>query len=148
MARNRRTMACSPSDVFAVFADGWLFPGWVVGASRMRSVDDDWPAVGSAIHHSFGVWPVLIDDDTTVEVWNPPRAMTIRPKGWPIGEARVEIEVEPHRRGCRVILREYPVSGPSTWIPSVLMEPAIYLRNIETLRRLGYLAEGHARALR
>jgi hypothetical protein len=145
MATNRRVMRCAPEDVFAVLRDGWLFPGWVVGASRMRAVDEEWPAAGSAIHHSFGIWPVLINDDTTVDVWNPPHSMTITPKGWPFGEARVELEVVPHRRGCRVRIREHAVSGPGTWIPSVVMEPAIYLRNFETLRRLSYLAEGRAR---
>ena len=27
-----------------MLADGWLYPLFVVGASRMRDVDDDWPA--------------------------------------------------------------------------------------------------------
>jgi hypothetical protein len=38
----------------------------VVGASRIREVEPDWPAKGSRIHHSFGVWPLVIDDDTEV----------------------------------------------------------------------------------
>ncbi|RIJ58699.1 SRPBCC family protein, partial [Clavibacter lycopersici] len=45
MSVTRRRMKCSPSDVAEVVSDGWLFPAWVVGASRMRSVDDAWPAV-------------------------------------------------------------------------------------------------------
>ena len=28
-----------PSAVWAVLADGWLYPVWVVGAARMREVD-------------------------------------------------------------------------------------------------------------
>jgi hypothetical protein len=39
MSRNVRASACSPQAVFEVLADGWLYPGWVVGASRMRAVD-------------------------------------------------------------------------------------------------------------
>ena len=46
MSTNVRSMNCSPEDVFAVLADGWLFPTWVVGASRMRDVDAAWPEVG------------------------------------------------------------------------------------------------------
>ncbi len=145
MATNSRVMTCSPEAVFAVLADGWLFPSWIVGASRMRSVDDEWPAVGSAIHHSFGVWPLVVNDDTTVEAWNPPQTMTITPKGWPIGEARVDIEVEEHSRGCRVKIHERAISGPVSKIPAVLREPALFIRNIETLRRLSFLAEGNAR---
>ena len=53
-----------PDDVFAVLGDGWLYPTWVVGASRMRAVDPAWPAEGAHLHHSLGAWPVLFDDDT------------------------------------------------------------------------------------
>lgn len=49
-----------------MLADGWLYPSWVVGASRMREVDVKWPASRSRIHHSVGVWPALIDDHTKV----------------------------------------------------------------------------------
>ncbi|WP_324188972.1 SRPBCC family protein [Nocardia farcinica] len=46
-----------PADIeraFAVLSDGWLYAGWVVGASHIRDVDPDWPGVGSRIHHSVG----------------------------------------------------------------------------------------------
>ena len=79
MSVNVREMNCSPEAVFAVLADGWIFPTWVVGASRMRDVDDAWPAVGSKLQHSFGVWPLVIDDETTVLEYDPPRRMVIQP---------------------------------------------------------------------
>lgn len=48
----------APIDaVWAVLADGWSYPVWVVGASRVRDVDAGWPAVGTRIHHAFGPWP-------------------------------------------------------------------------------------------
>ena len=72
MSSNVRVLNCRPEDVFAVLADGWVFPTWVVGASRMRDVDEAWPAEGSHLHHSFGVWPAVIDDKTTVREWDPP----------------------------------------------------------------------------
>ena len=40
MAKNVRTMNCHPDDVFRVLSDAWLYPAWVVGASRMRDVDE------------------------------------------------------------------------------------------------------------
>ena len=43
MSRNVRVLQCTPEDVFRVLADGWLYPCWVVGASRMRKVEDTWP---------------------------------------------------------------------------------------------------------
>ena len=39
MAVNFRHLDCAPEDVFRVLADGWLYPSWVVGASRIRSVE-------------------------------------------------------------------------------------------------------------
>uniref|UniRef100_A0A942SXP8 SRPBCC family protein n=1 Tax=Neobacillus citreus TaxID=2833578 RepID=A0A942SXP8_9BACI len=144
MAKNVRILHCRPEDVFDVLGDGWLYTTWVVGASRMRGQDPDWPREGSRIHHSFGAWPVVIDDVTTVHVWDPPHRMVIQPKGWPIGEARVELTVVPHRLGCKVTIVENAVAGPGSWLPSFVVQPLIWIRNRETLRRLGWVAAGRA----
>jgi hypothetical protein len=141
----RRQLTCSAEDVFGVLADGWLYPLWVVGASRMRAVDPDWPAVGAKLHHSAGAWPLLINDDTEVLSYEPPRAMVLQARGWPAGEARVEITVEPFAMGCTVSIDEDASSGPALLIPRSVRQPTIQLRNRESLRRLGYLAEGRAR---
>src|SRR3712207_6907511 len=61
---NERNIDATPQQVWDVLADGWLYPLWVVGATRMRAVDDGWPRVGARIHHSAGVWPAVIDDET------------------------------------------------------------------------------------
>jgi hypothetical protein len=145
MSRNVRALACSPEAVFEVLADGWLYPSWVVGASRMRDVDAAWPAEGSALQHSVGVWPVLINDETVSLEWNPPHRMVMRARGWPIGEARVTLDVRQRASGCLVRIQEEPVEGPGSWVPRFLTEPLLYIRNRETLQRLGYLAEGRER---
>ncbi|WP_394769582.1 SRPBCC family protein [Lacisediminihabitans sp.] len=142
MSTNTRVMSCTPEAVFAVLRDGWLFPVWVVGASRMRAVDARWPGVGSALHHSFGAWPFLINDETRVEESSEPTHLVLRAKGWPIGEARVQIDIEPHARGCRVRIAERAISGPGALLPDALMNIPLFLRNIETLKRLAYIAEG------
>lgn len=148
MSRNVRVLRCTPDDVFRVLADGWLYPGWVVGASRMREVEDSWPAPGSRLHHSFGAWPALLDDMTSVEVYDPPRRMVVRARGWPIGAARVTIDVKP-RKGVSVVrIQEEPVSGPGRFIPRPLLDLGLHWRNTETLHRLAYLAEGMADSLR
>jgi hypothetical protein len=142
VSTNVRVMDCSPEDVFAVLDDGWLFPTWVVGASRMRDVDAAWPAVGSKLQHSFGVWPALINDETTVLEYEAPRRMVVQPAGWPIGEARVTVEVKPRGSGCVVRITEHAVKGPGSFIPEPILDVALFLRNVETLRRLAYIAEG------
>ena len=142
MSRNVRVFECSPEAVFRVLADGWLFPSWVVGASRMRDVDESWPNEGSKLHHSFGVWPLLINDETYAIEWHPPHRMVMRPTGWPLGEARVTIDVRPHADGSIVRIQEEPVAGPARFIPRPLLEAMLWWRNTETLHRLAYMAEG------
>ena len=127
-----------------MLADGWLFPTWVVGSSRMRSVDDSWPQAGAKLHHSFGVWPMLLNDETVVREWDPPRKAVISPKGWPFGEALVTIEVKPRHDGCVVRIQEKAQKGPATLIPNFLMDVYLRWRNVETLRRLAFIAEGRA----
>lgn len=144
MATNTRAMDCTPDDVFRVLGNGWLYPAWVVGASRMRNVDEAWPSPGAELHHSFGVWPALIDDTTVMEEWEPRQRVVLRARGWPVGEARVTIRVRRLSSGCLVRIDEDPVKGPATLIPRFLTTPMLRWRNAETLHRLAYLAEGKA----
>jgi hypothetical protein len=144
MSTNTRRMRCSPKAVFDVLADGWVFPTWVVGASRMRTVDDNWPEEGSALHHSFGVWPAVINDKTTVLEWDPPRLLVMQPSGWPLGEARVSIQAKPHGNGCIVRITERAVKGPGSLVPKPLLDVPLWIRNEETLKRLAFVAEGRS----
>jgi hypothetical protein len=138
-------MKCSAADVFAVLGDGWLFGLWVVGASRMREVDTAWPETGSTIHHSVGVWPFLIDDSTSVTEFEPDRKLSLRARAWPVGEAQVIMELEPITGdSCRVTMTETAVSGPAQFVPSFILDPLLDRRNVESLRRLSYLAERRA----
>lgn len=144
MSVNVRVIKAPPEAIFDVLANGWLFPVWVVGASRMRNVDDSWPAVGAKLHHSIGGWPALINDSTSLLEWNPPRRAAMQARLWPVGEATVTLDVEPVAEGSRVTLTEEPTRGPMTLLPSPLVDASFKVRNNETLRRLAYLAEGRA----
>lgn len=139
-----REMDCTPEAVFAVLADAWVFPTWVVGASRMRGVDGAWPEVGSKLHHSFGLWPLVIDDRTIMVEWDPPRRAVMQPAGWPLGEAQVEIDVKPRGSGCVVRLVEFAVRGPGRLVPTPVADALLTVRNRETLTRLAHIAEGRA----
>ncbi len=144
MATTSRLLRCAPDAVFRVLADGWLYPSWVVGASRIRSVDKAWPSPGSRIAHSFGVWPAIIDDTTSMREWDPPRHARMRARGWPIGEADVVIDVKPRGDGCIVRIVEDVAEGTGRLMPKLVRDVLIHNRNVETLRRLAYLAEGGA----
>ena len=144
MSVNVQRMRCSPEDVFRVLGDGWTYPSWVVGVSRMRRVGAAWPAAGARLHHSVGTWPLLLDDETTMREFDPPRRAVMRAKGWPIGEAEVVFDVRPHDRGCVVRLEEQLVAGPGRIVPLPVRDLMLFWRNRETLQRLTYLAEGMA----
>ncbi|MBT2496226.1 SRPBCC family protein [Microbacterium sp. ISL-59] len=144
MATNTRRMRCTPDDVFRVLQDGWLYPVWVVGATRMREVDERWPAPNAELHHTFGTWPLVLDDTTRSVEWAPPHRMRLIARGWPVGEASVTIRVRTDADGCVVRIDEEPRTGPATLIPRFLTNPLLRARNAETLRRLAYIAEGRA----
>ena len=147
MASNERRISATPEQVFAVLADGWLYPTWVVGASRMRAVDATWPAPQSRLHHSAGVWPLLLNDETTLLEWQPPRRMKLEAKGWPLGTATVELDVTSEgTTSCRVRITENPSRGPGALVPKPVSDALIATRNTETLRRLAYLVEGRAQS--
>lgn len=139
-----REVEASPESVFAVLANGWLYPTWVVGAARMRDVDPEWPSVGSKLYHSFGLWPALLDDETEVLRSEPARRLVLQARGWPAGEATVDLRIQPLPHGrSHVVLGEDASHGPGRWVPFPLRNVALKLRNRETLRRLAFIAEGH-----
>ena len=140
----QRWFSCSAKQVWDVLSDGWLYPLWVVGASRIRDVDDGWPAEGRKLHHSFGVWPLVIDDTTEVLEIQPDQRIVLEARGWPVGTARVEITVQPDGNGSLVSIAEDVSSGPGQLVPQPIRVAAMDIRNKETLRRLAYLAEGRA----
>ena len=86
-----------PGDLWSVLSDDWQYATWVVGASRIREVDRDWPAGGSRIHHSFGRWPLLIDDTTEVLRSVHELGLRLKARGWPAGEAEVQLTLTPER---------------------------------------------------
>lgn len=141
MPTTERTIHATPEKVWDVLADGWLYPLFVVGASRMREVEEHWPAEGAAIHHSVGGWPALIDDKTVVLEAAPPERLVLQARAWPVGEARVTFELERRGAQTRVAITEDAVSGPGAWAPGLMRQPMIAWRNIETLRRLAFIAE-------
>lgn len=142
MTTNTCVVKATPQQVWKIIADGWLYPSWVVGASRMREVEDSWPATGSRLHHSVGVWPLLIDDDTEVVDSRPESSIRLRARAWPLGEADVLIELSALPDGAtELIMHEDVVKGPGRLMPQPLRGLSLKWRNVETLRRLGYLAE-------
>lgn len=144
MATNSRIVQAPPEKVWEVLCDGWLYPLWVVGASRMREVDPHWPALGARLHHSVGSWPLLLDDHTEVMESTPGTLLRLRARAWPTGEAGVTVHLRPSGSGTEVVLEEDAVSGPARLVPKPVRDAGLKWRNVEALRRLAYLVERRA----
>jgi uncharacterized protein YndB with AHSA1/START domain len=138
------TAETTPENVWNVLADGWFFPLWVVGTSRIREVDDAWPEPGALLHHSVGAWPVLHDDTTESLACVPGERLELKARAWPLGEAHVVITLRAAGGGTEITLEEDLVSGPGALMPPPLRHAGLHWRNVETLRRLAMLAEGRS----
>ena len=145
MSTTSRPISATPQQVWSVLSDGWLYALWVVGAARMRDVDDGWPAVGTRLHHSVGTWPLLIDDTTEVLEVEPHERILLLARGWPAGQAHVEITLRPRGTDTVVTIVEQATSGPGALIPKAIQDPQLHVRNIEALRRLAFVVEGRTR---
>jgi len=135
----------SPSEaVFEALLDPTCYPDWVVGASHIRDVDDDWPREGSSFHHAVGVWPIRIHDSTTVVRTRRPTLVELRVRAWPLGEADVRLDLEQRGSLTRVTMRETPAEGPGAAIWRAPTAAVTTLRNRASLRRLKELVERRA----
>jgi uncharacterized protein YndB with AHSA1/START domain len=142
-----RDVRTDAESVWEVLADGWAYPLWVVGATHMRDVDDDWPAVGSRLHHSVGIWPFQLSDETEVVDADPGRRLVLRARAWLAGGAHVQVTIEPRGpAACHVRLREVAAEGVGRFVPGWVQAPAIAPRNTETLSRLADIAEHRGRS--
>jgi hypothetical protein len=151
MASITRSLDAPLDDVVAVMSDGWSYASWVVGASRVRAVDNGWPEPGGRIHHSVGVWPLVLDDTTTVldstlSASSGPRRLVLQARAWPAGEATVAFELTADGDGTQVTISEDATRGPGTLLPRPLRSALLIPRNHETLRRLGLIAGGRTHA--
>lgn len=138
----RRTVAAPPEEVFAVLAEPRTYPAWLVGAQRIRSVDDAFPAEGAEFDHSVGPAKVAtIDDSSEVLEADPPHRLSLLVRAGPL-HARVDLLVLPAEAGSEVCFRERPIGWATVLTPFV--RPSLHARNRESLRRLAGLVESRA----
>ena len=141
MAVNVTNVNAPPDDVFAVLADPYSYAHWVVGSSKTRGVDGDWPQPGARFHHVQGLFGVGLPDNTAVVSATPPRTLVLEARVRPFGVNKVELRLFPRGRGTRVVMVEYPIGGLAAKLHNPLLDLALRLRNVEALRRLRTMAE-------
>jgi NAD(P)-dependent dehydrogenase (short-subunit alcohol dehydrogenase family)/uncharacterized protein YndB with AHSA1/START domain len=143
MASNRVMIEAPVEAVFAVLADPWRYPDWVVGARKVRGHDDDFPAVGSRFYHEVGVWPATLSDHTEVLECDPPRRLVLRAKARPLGTARVELELTPAGERTEVLMVEGPADVLTKLVAgNPVADGLLRARNSEALAQLKRLVEG------
>lgn len=142
--------------VFGTLVDPETYPEWLVGAQVIRSVDDHWPEVGAAFHHSIGVRPLLIHDRTAVVEIDPPHLLILAARAGPLGLAGVRFELSERGNATRVQLVEQPWEGPMriAWklahLPGIrsvgepISHSLLWGRNAVSLDRLKALIEPDA----
>jgi hypothetical protein len=148
MARNSVTIRARPADVFSVLTDAHAYGFWVVGAKEIRGKDRRWPRPGSRFHHTVGVGPATVEDNSEVLDIRTDRRLTLEVRVRPFGTATVDVRLRPLRRGraTKVVMREEPRRGPARGLWNPVFDAVMYARNEVALRRLKKLAEARAGA--
>ena len=142
VARNTTHVDLAPEAVWEVLADPRMLANWVVGASRTRGMDGDWPQPGTVVHHSQ---MMVINDSTSVVASEPPRRLVLEARARPVAIMHVEVHLEPEAGGTRIVIEEWPIGGLVAHLPRGLAHVGIHLRNRESVRRMRWLAEIGAR---
>ena len=136
MATNCREMPAVPEQVWAVLADPEKYSDWVVGTKEIRGSEGGWPAKAARFHHTVGVWPFHLRDQTTVVESDRPHRLVLQAKVRPIGSARIALDLSPSASGTQVAMTEEPSTPSIARMARRLFDPVIYVRNGEALRRL------------
>ncbi len=124
------------AEVFDALADPRTYPDWLVGASRIRAVDDDWPAVGSRFHHRVGIGRATIADTTKVLAIEPTRMLRLAVRARPLVSAVVTFELVGEHDRCIVTMEEEPAVRAIGNLVRPLLDPMTHVRNHLSLKRL------------
>jgi uncharacterized protein YndB with AHSA1/START domain len=129
-----QTIEATPAEVWEALVDVRTYPTWLVGARRIRAVDQGWPAPGTAFHHEVGVGPLRIADRTRCVSIEEQRRLELDVRARPIIHATVTFELRPVPEGTEVTMEEHPNGWHRLLAP--VIGPLVLARNrasIETL---------------
>jgi len=148
MAINEITVDGTPKDVFDVLRDPYAYGHWVVGAKKVRDVDEGWPAVGTRFHHTVGVGPLTLDDGTESLEYQPDVRLVLKAKTRPFGTAKVTMEAYSQDGGSRtrIVMHERAGDIVSRALYNPIIDMAMKGRNVEALRRFAELVSERRRA--
>lgn len=148
MAVVRHSIARPIDVVYEALTTPSTYPHWLVGCVEIRSVDDGWPAVGTAFHHRVGLaGPITVADLSKVLDVDEGRLLSLEVRARPFGRARATFtlteQVGADGPATEVKLDEVPIGLLAPTRP--LADPIITHRNERSLANLAdYLEHGRS----
>lgn len=140
------SVGVAPSEAFALLENPASFRQLVAGARKVRHFDSRWPEVGTRLHHTVGVPPLLLRDHTEVVAHEKPDLLVLDALIRPLGRLRVEFGFVPSPEGTIMTVTERPEDGPLSWpLVRIVTLVALHIRNREICRRFKKLAAGRTR---
>ncbi|MCM2416223.1 SRPBCC family protein [Streptomyces sp. RKAG290] len=130
-----------PTAVWAVLEDETLYGEWVVGTSRSRREQGDWPEVGSSITYTLRMGPKEFTGHTVVRRIDKPRTLELEAEGGPWGSARIAFDIRAWGDATLVIVDEHPLRGLGATLHNTLLDSVLQIRHRTMLARLARLVE-------
>ena len=148
MAHNCIAVPAPPAVVFEYLLDPSTYPRWLIGAERIRDLDDDWPLPGSRFHHRVGVGPLKVNDYSEILALDAPRCLQLSVRATPLIRAVVTFSLRGDDEETILCLQEEPEARLVGNLVRPVLDPVTHLRNHRSLRQFARivaedLAGGH-----
>ncbi|MGW0189160.1 SRPBCC family protein [Streptomyces sp. NPDC003362] len=140
MARNRRLILSSPSEVWSLLSDGRRYGEWVTGTRQVLDADPDWPDVGARLRVRVGFGALTLDDTCVVRICEPERRLELEAKADPFGAARIAMRLIPWGGNTLFELDWHPLRGPGTRMHGLPVDYVVAIRNGMMLTKLARIA--------
>ncbi|CAL9338896.1 hypothetical protein SUDANB105_00227 [Streptomyces sp. enrichment culture] len=140
MARNRRLILSSPSEVWSLLSDGRRYGEWVTGTRQVLDADPDWPDVGARLRVRVGFGALTLDDTCVVRICEPERRLELEAKADPFGAARIAMRLVPWGENTLFELDWHPLRGPGTRMHGLPVDYVVAIRNGMMLTKLARIA--------
>ncbi|MFF5449425.1 SRPBCC family protein [Streptomyces sp. NPDC012888] len=141
MAVRHQLIHATPSEVWAVLADGTRYGDWVVGTAESHVARGRWPELGSAIEYTVRLGPWEASGHSVVRRVRAPHELELEIKAGPLGTARVALEVRQWGEEALVIADEHPLRGLGGALHNSFFDALIQLRHRDMLARLAKVVE-------
>ena len=140
MARNRRLILSSPTEVWRLLADGQRYGEWVTGTQQVLATDPHWPDVGARLRVRVGLGPLTLDDSRAVRTCEPQHRLELEAKADPFGAARIAMNLIPWGENTLFVLDWHALRGPCVQMHGLPVDYVVRVRNGMMLTKLARIA--------